>query len=87
MIKVDQSKVQQIVREQMPTLSPREFRKRLRDAFLFNAVEQYVLNSDNGYLKDAWEYSEFFSRTDPVLIEAMLALGLTDEKMDQIWIG
>lgn len=73
-------------RTQMPTLSKREFRGRLRDANLFEQVDAYVKASNDGYLQDAWEYTDYFSRLDPFIIQASLELGLTPERVDQIWV-
>lgn len=73
-------------RTQMPTLSKREFRKRLRDANLFEQVDAYVKASNDGYLQDAWEYADYFTRLDPFIIQASLDLGLTPERVDQIWV-
>ena len=72
-------------RNQMPTLSKREFRGRLRDANLFDQVDAYVKASNDGYLQDAWEYADYFTRLDPFIIQVSLDIGLTPERVDQIW--
>ena len=73
-------------RTQMPTLSKREFRKRLRDENLFEQVDAYVKASNDGYLQDAWEYADYFTRLDPFIIQASSDIGLTPERVDQIWV-
>ena len=72
-------------RLQMPNLNKRDFRKKLRDAKIFEQAEAYVRSSGDGYLEDAWDYSDYFSRLDPFIIQASEALGLTDEQVDTIW--
>lgn len=84
-IKIDQQKLIEFNRNQMPTLSKREFRGRLRDANLFDQVDAYVKASNDGYLQDAWEYADYFTRLDPFIIKVSLDIGLTPERVDQIW--
>ena len=84
-IKIDQQKLIEFNRNQMPTLSKREFRGRLRDANLFDQVDAYVKASNDGYLQDAWEYADYFTRLDPFIIQVSLDIGLTPERVDQIW--
>lgn len=79
--------VLQHTRESMPKLNQREFRKLLRDNNLFDQAKAFIYSSGNGYLEDAWEYSEYFSRTDTLLVEAMRGLSLTDEQVDAIWLS
>ena len=84
-IKIDQQKLIEFNRNQMPTLSKREFRGRLRYANLFDQVDAYVKASNDGYLQDAWEYADYFTRLDPFINQARIALNLTDEQVDTIW--
>ena len=84
-IKIDQQKLIEFNRNQMPTLSKREFRGRLRDANLFDQVDAYVKASNDGYLQDAWEYADYFTRLDPFINQARIALNLTDEQIDTMW--
>ncbi len=72
-------------RLQMPNLNKRDFRKKLRDAKIFEQAEAYVRSSGDGYLEDAWDYSNYFSRLDPFIDQARIALGLTDEQVDAMW--
>ena len=83
-IKIDQQKLIEFNRKNMPTLSKREFRKRLRDANLFEQVDAYVKASNDGYLQDAWEYADYFTRLDPFIIQVSSDIGLTPERVDQI---
>ena len=72
-------------RAQMPRLNKRDFRKKLRDAKIFEQAESYVRSSGDGYLEDAWDYSDYFSRLDPFILQAVEALDLTPEQLDEIW--
>ena len=73
----------QLNRERMPTLSPIEFDIKLVDAGLYDQV-QSLIKSDVK-LRIAYTRATFFSRTDPFIDQARIALGLTDEQVDTIW--
>ena len=70
-------------RKNMPTLTPIEFDIKLVDAGLYDQV-QSLIKSDVK-LKIAYTRATFFSRTDPFIDQARIALGLTDEQVDMIW--
>ena len=72
-----------IYRQNMPTLTPIEFDIKLVDAGLYDQV-QGLIKSDVK-LKIAYTRATFFSRTDPFIEQARIALGLTDEQVDTIW--
>ena len=73
----------QLNRERMLTLTPIEFDIKLVDAGLYDQV-QSLIQSDVK-LKIAYTRATFFSRTDPFIDQARIALGLTDEQVDMIW--
>lgn len=73
----------QLNRERMPTLSPIEFDIKLVDAGLYDQV-QGLIQSDVK-LRIAYTRATFFSRTDPFIDQARIALGLTDEQVDNMW--
>ena len=75
----------QLNRERMPTYSPIEFDIRLVDAGLYDQV-QILIQSDTK-LRIAYTRATFFSRTDPFVDQARIALGLTDEQVDAMWVG
>lgn len=79
--------IQEHVRSQMPNLTKREFRKKLRDTQLFDQVEAYVKASNDGYLQDAWEYADYFARLDPFIVDSCEKLGLSPEQVDSIWVS
>ena len=73
----------QLNRERMPTLTPIEFDIKLVDAGLYDKVQELIQSDIK--LKIAYTRATFFSRTDPFIDQARIALGLTDEQVDMIW--
>ena len=73
----------QLNRERMPTLTPIEFDIKLVDAGLYDQV-QSLIQSDIK-LRIAYTRATFFSRTDPFIDQARIALNLTDEQVDAMW--
>ena len=72
-----------LARERMPTLTPIEFDIKLNNAKLYDAVQDLI--KDSFELRIAYNRATFFSRTDPFIDQARIALGLTDEQVDMIW--
>ncbi len=83
-ITINQDKLTQIKRERMPTLSPMDFEIKLVDAGLYDQV-QGLIQSDIK-LKIAYNRATFFSRTDSFVDQARIALNLTDEQIDEMWV-
>lgn len=75
----------QLNRERMPTLTPIEFDIKLVDAGLYEQVQDLI--SKDIKLKIAYTRATFFSRTDPFIDQARIALNLTDERVDEIWLS
>ena len=73
----------QLNRERMPTLTPIEFDIKLVDAGLYDQVQELITSDIK--LRIAYTRATFFSRTDPFIDQARIALGLTDEQVDMIW--
>ena len=73
----------QLNRERMPTLTPIEFDIKLNNAGLYDTVQGLI--KDNFEMRIAYNRATFFSRTDPFIDQARIALGLTDEQVDMIW--
>ena len=73
----------QLVRKRMPTLTPIEFDIKLADAGLYDQVQELIQSDIK--LKIAYTRATFFSRTDPFVDQARIALNLTDEQVDTIW--
>lgn len=75
----------QIKRESMPTLTPIQFDIKLNSAGLYDAVQELI--KDNFELRIAYTRATYFSRTDPFIDQARIALNLTDEQVDVIWMS
>ena len=73
----------EVAREWMPTLSPIEFDIKLNNAGLYDTVQDLI--KDNFELRIAYNRATFFSRTDPFIDQARIALNLTDEQVDEMW--
>ena len=74
----------QLVRKRMPTLTPIEFDVKLHNNGLYDTVQELI--KDKFELRIAYNRATFFSRTDPFVDQARIALGLTDEQVDAIWL-
>ena len=84
-IKIDQQKLIEFNRQNMPALTPIEFDIKLVDAGLYDQV-QSVIKSDVK-LRIAYTRATFFNRTDPFIDQARIALNLTDEQVDEMWMN
>ena len=73
-----------LVRLRMPALTPIEFDIKLVDAGLYDQVQELIASDIK--LKIAYTRATFFSRTDPFIDQARIALGLTDAQVDTIWV-
>ena len=73
----------QLNRERMLRLTPIEFDIKLNNNGLYDAVQDLI--KDNFEMHVAYNRATFFSRTDPFIDQARIALGLTDEQVDTIW--
>lgn len=82
-LKFDQQKYVELNRQNMPTLTPIEFDIKLNNNGLYDAVQDLI--KDNFEMRIAYNRATFFSRTDPFIDQARIALGLTDEQVDMIW--
>ena len=84
-IKIDQQKLIEFNRKNMPTLAPIEFDIKLNNAGLYDTVQDLI--KDNFEMRIAYNRATFFSRTAPFIDQARIALGLTDEQVDAIWVS
>ena len=82
-IKVDQQKLIEFNRKNMPTLTPIEFDIKLNNAGLYDTVQDLI--KDKFELRIAYNRATFFSRTAPFIDQARIALNLTDEQVDAMW--
>ena len=84
-IKIDQQKLIEFNRQNMLTLTPIEFDIKLNNAGLYDAVQELI--KDSFELRIAYNRATFFSRTDPFIDQARIALNLTDEQVDEMWMN
>ena len=84
-IKIDQQKLIEFNRKNMPNLTPVEFDIKLNNAGLYDAVQDLI--KDKFELRIAYYRATFFSRTDPFIDQARIALNLTDEQVDEMWMN
>lgn len=73
----------QLTRKRMSKLTPIEFDIKLVDAGLYDQVQELIQSDIK--LRIAYTRATFFSRTDPFVDQARIALNLTDEQVDTIW--
>ena len=83
MIKINEVKLVQIKRQNMPTLTPIEFDTKLKNNGLYDAVQELI--KDNFEMHIAYNRATFFGRNDSFVDQARIALNLTDEQVDAIW--
>ena len=83
-IKIDQQKLIEHIRKNMPNLTPIEFDIKLNDNGLYGAVQELI--KDNFEMHIAYNRATFFSRTDSFVDQARIALNLTDEQVDGMWM-
>ena len=84
-IKIDQQKLVEFNRKNMPTLTSIEFDIKLNNSGLYDAVQDLI--KDSFELRIAYNRATFFSRTDPFIDQARIALNLTDEQVDTMWMN
>ena len=84
-ININQDKLDEYNRSIMPTLTPIEFDIKLNNAGLYDVVQELI--KDKFELRIAYNRATFFSRTDLFIDQARIALNLTDEQVDEIWMN
>ena len=84
-IKIDQQKLIEHNRQNMPRLTPIEFDIKLNNNGLYDAVQELI--KDDFEMRIAYNRAIFFSRTDPFIDQARIALGLTDDQVDAMWMN
>ena len=84
-IKIDQQKLIEFNRKNMPTLTPIQFDIKLNGAGLYDAVQELI--KDNFELRIAYNRATYFSRTDQFIDQARIALDLTNEQVDALWLN
>ena len=84
-VEVAQDKLLQLQRQSMPRLTPIQFDIKLNKAGLYDAVQDLI--KDSFELRIAYNRATFFRRTDLFIDQVPIALGLTDEQVDAIWVS
>lgn len=74
-----------LIRKRMSKLTPIEFDIKLVDSGLYDQVQELIQSDIK--LKIAYTRATFFSRTDPFINQARIALNLTDEQVDAMWMN
>ena len=82
-IKIDQQKLIEFNRKNMPQLTPIEFDIKLNNAGLYDTVQDLI--KDNFEMRIAYNRATFFSRTASFVDQARISLGLTDDQVDAMW--
>ena len=75
----------EVAREWMPTLSPKDFDLKLYQHGLYDQVQRLVAGDFEMMI--AYTRATFFSRTDAFIDQARIALNLTDEQVDAMWVS
>ena len=83
-INIDQQKLFEFNRGNMPQLTPIEFDVKLVDVGLYDQVQDLIQSDIK--LRIAYTRATFFSRTDSFVDQARIALNLTDEQVDAMWV-
>ena len=76
--------ITEYARTLMTQLTPIEFDIKLNNAGLYDTVQELI--KDKFELRIAYNRATFFSRTDPFIDQARIALNLTDEQVDAMWL-
>lgn len=74
-----------LMRSRMPVLSPIQFDIKLRKNGLLKTIRDYV--ASNEVMEITYTRATFFSRTTSFVDQARIALGLTDEQVDEMWMN
>lgn len=65
-------------------VTPRQFRRALRQAGLRDAVEAAIANADEE-MQDTWKYAVSIERAHPMLIEVATLLNVTSGQLDDLF--
>lgn len=84
-ITIDQQKLIEFNRKNMPRLTPIDFDTKLYKVGLYDAVQELI--KDNFEMRIAYNRATFFNRLDPFIAKASEVLGLTPEQVDEMWMS
>lgn len=83
-IKIDQEKLAQLKREQIPRLQSMDFDLKLNKYGLYGAVQDLIATDRELFI--AYNRAAYFSRTDPFIEQVRIALNLSHEQIDEMWL-
>lgn len=63
------------------TASPYKIRQALSAAGMRQSVEDFVANCGDQKIQDAWEYSTEWSSDSPLIVGAIVALGMSEDQV------
>lgn len=86
MIKINDTLKAKVDRERMPELDSADFKVKLLKAELYEVVENFINDKADIELKILYLNTQKFKRLNPVVIELMQNLNISDDKMDEIWM-
>jgi hypothetical protein len=76
--------VPDLINTEIIRCTPWQLRKALNQLSLRDAVENAVASADQT-TKDGWEFATEFRRDDPLVISMGLALGKTEDELDDLF--
>lgn len=68
------------------SVTPLQARKALRAAGLLASVNSWLEDQDED-VREVWEYALTIERTNPIILSAATALGLTDDGLDALFVA
>lgn len=83
-VKVDQNKVIQIKRQQMTALSKRQFNLVMYDNGLLTQIKELLSQDERTQIE--FDSTETIIRLHPTVVQIAKDLGLTEEKVDELWM-
>lgn len=83
MIIINPQKAVQIKRQQMPSLTKRQFNLVLYDKGLLTQVKELLAQNERTQIE--FDNTNTISRLHPTVIQLAQALALTEEEVDQMW--
>ena len=83
MIIINPQKAVQIKRQQMPSLTKRQFNLVLYDKGLLTQVKDLLAQNERTQIE--FDNTNTISRLHPTVIQLAKDLGLTEERVDELW--
>ena len=84
-VKIDQKKLIEFNRKNMLNLQPMDFDLKLNKYGLYDAVQDLIATDRELFI--AYNRAAYFSRTDPFIEQTRIALNLSHEQIDEMWMN